>query len=40
MLQDSVDQAKLGDKEKSSALKRLHSVAKERERRESDRFSE
>ena len=27
MLQDSVDKAKLGDKEKSSALKRLHSVA-------------
>ena len=26
MLQDSVDKAKLGDKEKSSALKRLHSV--------------
>ena len=27
MLQNSVDRAKLGDKEKSSALKRLHSVA-------------
>ena len=27
MLQDSVDKAKLGDKDKSSALKRLHNLA-------------
>ena len=32
MLQDSVDSAKLGDKEKSGALKRLHSVAKDGEK--------
>jgi hypothetical protein len=31
MLQDSVDKAKLGDKDKSDALKRLHKVAKQGE---------
>ena len=35
MLQDSVDRAKLGDKEKSSALKRLHSVTVDGEKSDS-----